>query len=89
MFDRNTLIALVLVGLILLGLPYYYKLISPPAPPEETVVEQVTKPRPSEDIGDEEMISTQTAQKEFPADTSLAAASAADAPHSNQRNLLR
>ncbi|MCB1060054.1 MAG: membrane protein insertase YidC [Calditrichaeota bacterium] len=80
MFDRNTLIALVLVGLILLGLPYYYKLISPPAPPEETVVEQVTKPRPSEDIGDEEMISTQTAQKEFPADTSLAAASAADAP---------
>ncbi|MCL4305657.1 membrane protein insertase YidC [bacterium] len=42
MFDRNTLIALVLVGLILLGLPYYYKLIAPPAPPTppvETVIE--------------------------------------------------
>jgi YidC/Oxa1 family membrane protein insertase len=42
-FDRNTLIALALVGLVLLGLPYYYKLISPPAPPPtETVIEAVT-----------------------------------------------
>ncbi|MCB9357477.1 MAG: membrane protein insertase YidC [Calditrichaeota bacterium] len=42
MFDRNTLLALVLVGLILLGLPYYQKLISPPqpaTPPVETVIE--------------------------------------------------
>jgi len=42
-FDRNTIIALVMVGLILLGLPYYYKLISPPAPPASEQVVEVTK----------------------------------------------
>jgi YidC/Oxa1 family membrane protein insertase len=56
-FDRNTLIALVMVGLILLGLPYYYKLIAPPAPPVETVIEQVdtVKTKPLENVGDEQM----------------------------------
>ncbi len=32
MFDRNTLIALAIVGVILLLLPTYYKMISPPRP---------------------------------------------------------
>jgi YidC/Oxa1 family membrane protein insertase len=44
MFDRRTLITVVVVGLILLLLPYYYKLISPqkPASPQPT-----TQPAPA------------------------------------------
>lgn len=67
MFDRNTLIALIMVGLILIGLPYYYKLISPPAPPVETVIEQAdstAKSKPLENVGDEQMMSATTAAKE-------------------------
>ncbi|MBU0692305.1 membrane protein insertase YidC, partial [bacterium] len=39
MFDRNTIIALVVVGVILLLLKPYYEWISPPQPPAETVVD--------------------------------------------------
>ncbi len=74
MFDRNTVIALIIVGLIMLGIPYYYKLISPPAPPPppvETVVETVEPSKPLQNVGDEVI-------KAAPTDT-LAAISAADA----------
>ncbi len=50
MFDRNTIIALVFVGLILLLMPTYMKWLNPPppTPPTETVVEPV-KPRETPD----------------------------------------
>jgi YidC/Oxa1 family membrane protein insertase len=43
MFDRRTIIAIVVVGLILLLLPQYYKLISPPKPVPQP---QTTQPAP-------------------------------------------
>lgn len=42
MFDRNTLIALVVVGLILITMPAYYKWISPPKPAAPAVTDSVT-----------------------------------------------
>jgi YidC/Oxa1 family membrane protein insertase len=45
MFDRNTLIALAVVGVILLFLPKYYEWIAPPAPPpSEAVIDTVQTP---------------------------------------------
>ncbi|MBI5059942.1 membrane protein insertase YidC [candidate division KSB1 bacterium] len=38
MFDRHTLLALVVVGIILLAMPIYYRWISPPQPPKPAVV---------------------------------------------------
>src|SRR3989339_2268769 len=40
MFDRNTIIALVVVGIILLFLPKYYEWMSPPKPPRTEVVKE-------------------------------------------------
>ncbi len=54
MFDRNTIIALVVVGLIVLLIPQYYKLITPPAPPQtESVVEQTTPAKTADKVADE------------------------------------
>ncbi len=49
MFDRRTILALVVVGLILLLLPKYYQLITPKAPPATEVVapDSVTTPTDS------------------------------------------
>ena len=47
MFERRTLLALVIVGIVLLLLPQYYKLISPERPqpaPADTSAKVVTKP---------------------------------------------
>ncbi|MBL0061867.1 MAG: membrane protein insertase YidC [bacterium] len=53
MFDRNTIIALVVVGLIVLLIPQYYKLITPPTPPKtETVVEQTTPAKTADKVAD-------------------------------------
>ena len=35
MFDRNTIIALIVIGLLLLLTPYYYRLVNPPPPETE------------------------------------------------------
>ena len=46
MFERRTLLALVIVGIVLLLLPQYYKLISPERPqpaPADTTAKVVTK----------------------------------------------
>lgn len=48
MFDRNTIIALVVVGLMLLLLPTYYKWIAPPAPEPTQTTQAPAKPTPSD-----------------------------------------
>ncbi|MBU1707353.1 hypothetical protein KKB28_05505, partial [bacterium] len=39
MFDKNTILALVIIGIILLLTPVYYRYINPPAPQSETPTE--------------------------------------------------
>ncbi len=54
MFDRNTIIALVVVGLIVLLIPQYYKLITPPAPPQtESVTEKTNTAKTADKVADE------------------------------------
>ncbi len=54
MFDRNTIIALVIVGLIVLLIPQYYKLITPPAPPQtESVTEKTNTAKTADKVADE------------------------------------
>ena len=48
MFDRNTIIALVVVGLMLLLLPTYYKWIAPPAPEPTQTPQAPANPTPSD-----------------------------------------
>jgi YidC/Oxa1 family membrane protein insertase len=43
--DRNTIIAIVLIGIVIILMPVYYKWIAPEAPPQE---EQVQQPRVQE-----------------------------------------
>lgn len=55
MFDRNTIIALIVIGLLLLLTPYYYRLVNPPPPkteepavapaPVETPTEKAEEPK--------------------------------------------
>ncbi len=72
MLDRNTLIALVIVGLIVLLIPSYYKLVAPPASPIIESVTDTTKPvKTAEKVGDE-------ALKAVPAETSSAILPASD-----------
>jgi YidC/Oxa1 family membrane protein insertase len=58
--DRKTLLAIVVVGIIILLTPYYYKMISPPRPAGEpefpAVVDSIAAPAPSAPASEAESI---------------------------------
>ncbi len=51
MFDRNTIIALVIIGLLLLLTPYYYRMVNPPPPQaQRQPATQAPVEKPSEKV---------------------------------------
>jgi YidC/Oxa1 family membrane protein insertase len=50
--DRKTILAFVIIGIVILGMPYYFKLVNPEVPQEEVAQEQVTTPIAADAIDD-------------------------------------
>lgn len=53
MFDRNTLIALAIVGVIVILMPVYNKWLMPPPPPTEAITEQAKPEKTADKVADE------------------------------------
>jgi YidC/Oxa1 family membrane protein insertase len=78
MFEKRTLLALIVVGIILLLLPQYYKLISPPRPPGQETVAPVDTTAKQPDTVAAIPKPTEIAHEQVPVETTRVSPSVAE-----------